>query len=134
MFNKVILIGRVGKDPELNATTSGVSVAKFTLATSMRYKDRSGESRESTEWHTIRCWRQTAEFVSKYCKAGTLVSVEGKLKTETWEHEGQKRSQTIVECQDLQVLAWKDSANVKLSQDTERDNEDYEPQPGDLPF
>lgn len=124
-MNRVILIGRVGKDPELGQTPNGVAVGKFTLATSEKYKDK-----EITEWHTIRCWRGTAEFASKWCTKGAMVAVEGKLRTETWEKDGQKRSQVLVEADDIRLLARKNEG--KPMQEVEREN--YEPQSSDLPF
>lgn len=124
-MNKVILIGRVGKDPELGQTTGGTAVAKINLATSEKYKDK-----ELTEWHTVRCWRSTAEYAANYCKKGTLISVEGKLRTETWEKDGQKRSQTIVEADNLGILARAGEGKPG----PQSKGEDYEPRANDLPF
>ena len=134
-MNLAILIGRIGKDPEAGTTTNGTAVAKFTLATSEKYKDK-----ELTEWHTIRCWRSTADFVGKYCPKGSLVSVEGKLRTETWEgRDGSKRSQVIIEADEVKLLARKNEGKP-MPQDerprywTASGEESLEPQPNDMPF
>lgn len=131
-MNKVILIGRVGKDPELGQTPNGVAVGKFTLATSEKYKDK-----EITEWHTIRCWRSTADFVGKYCPKGSLVSVEGKLRTETWEgRDGSKRSQVIIESDEVKLLARKNEGKPMQTEPNTQVyyNDSLDPQPGDMPF
>lgn len=129
-MNKVLLIGRVGKDPEPGTTNGGVQVAKFTLATSERYKDK-----ELTEWHTIRCWRATAEFVVKYCPKGSLVAVEGKIRTETWEgRDGQQRSQTIIEADEVKLLAKKNEGKPMKTEPQVSADAGLEPQDGDLPF
>ena len=138
MMNRVLLIGRVGKDPEAGTTTNGTQVAKFTLATSERYKDK-----ELTEWHTIRCWRSTADFVQKYCPKGSLVSVEGKLRTESWEgKDGQKHSQVVIEADEVKLLARKGEGKPQPTEQQpqgERPAKAYnynEPEPptGDLQF
>lgn len=79
--NKAILIGNVGRDPEVRHLESGMATASFTMATSERFKDKSGEWKEQTEWHNIVCWRNTAELVEKYVRKGTQLYVEGKIKT-----------------------------------------------------
>lgn len=131
-MNKVILIGRIGKDPEAGTTTNGTAVAKFTLATSEKYKDK-----ELTEWHTIRCWRSAADFVGKYCPKGSLVSVEGKLRTETWEgRDGNKRSQVIIEADEVKLLARKNEGKPMQTEPNTQVyyNDSLDPQPGDMPF
>ena len=76
--NKVILVGRLGKDPELRYTTSGTPVANFTMATSERFKDRNGDQQEKTEWHNIVVWRNLAEICGKFLKKGKQIYIEGK--------------------------------------------------------
>lgn len=98
-LNKVELIGRLGKDPEVKNLSNGSSVANFSVATSESWKDkRSGERQEKTEWHRIVVWNEkTIEFVEKYLKKGDLVRIEGKLQTREWEdQEGQKKYATEV--------------------------------------
>jgi len=96
--NKVILLGRLGKDPELKYTPSGQAVTKFSLATSERWKDKaSGEFQEKTEWHNIVCWAKLAETANQYLTKGSSVYVEGRLQTRTWDDkEGKKHYMTEV--------------------------------------
>ncbi|MGH9487897.1 MAG: single-stranded DNA-binding protein [Terriglobales bacterium] len=90
--NKVILLGRLGKDPELKYTPSGQAVTKFSLATSERWKDKgSGEFQERTEWHNIVCWSKLAETASQYLTKGSSVYLEGRLQTRSWEDKENKR-------------------------------------------
>lgn len=111
-LNKVMLIGNVGKDPEVRYLESGpqtsggnAKVASFTLATSERYRDRSGEVRENTEWHNIVAWRSSADIVEKYVKKGTQLYIEGKLRTRSWvDQTGNKRYTTEVVADSLQLL------------------------------
>jgi len=84
-LNKVQLIGRLGKDPEIKYTNDNVPVAKFSLATTETYKDKSGQKLESTEWHNIVCWRNLAEIAEKYLSKGKQVYIEGKIKTRSWD-------------------------------------------------
>ncbi|HRG37507.1 MAG TPA: single-stranded DNA-binding protein [Bacteroidia bacterium] len=83
--NKVILIGNLGKDPEVRHLEGGTAVASFSLATSEVYKDKNGQRIEQTEWHTVVVWRNLAEVAEKYLKKGMTVYVEGKLRTRSWE-------------------------------------------------
>lgn len=101
-INKVTLIGLVGKDPEVRETNNA-KVATFTLATSERYKDKNGEYQTNTEWHNLVCWRQ-AEFVEKYITKGAQVYVEGKLRTRSWEKDGEKRYVTEILVNEIQPL------------------------------
>ena len=96
--NKVILIGNLGKDPEVRHLESGVSVASFPIATSENFKDRNtGERKSITDWHNIVLWRGLADVAEKYLKKGSKVYVEGKLKTRSWEDkEGNTRYTTEV--------------------------------------
>ena len=92
-INKVILVGNLGKDPELSYLPSGQSVAKFSLATSRRYKGKDGEFKEETEWHNIVAWGKTGEICAQYLKKGGQAFVEGRIQSRTWEgKDGQKRT------------------------------------------
>ena len=103
--NKVILIGRLGKDPEVRNLENGVSVANFTMATSESYKDRTtGEKKEVTEWHNIVLWRGLAEVSQKYLHKGDLVFIEGKLRTRSWEKEGVTRYTTEIVADNMTML------------------------------
>ena len=111
MVNKVILIGNVGVDPEVRYTgdaSNGAKVATIRLATSERYKDRSGNLQEHTEWHTVVAWRNTADVVEKYVKKGTQIYIEGRLRTRSWEDQtGNKRYTTEIMADTLQLLGRK---------------------------
>ena len=91
--NKVILVGRLGRDPETRYTSGGQAVANFSLATDESFKDRSGERQKRTEWHKIVVWGKQAEIAQQYLKKGSLVYVEGRIQTRQWDdREGQKRT------------------------------------------
>jgi single-strand DNA-binding protein len=104
--NKVILIGNLGKDPEVKYTPQGTAVAKFTLATNERFKDKSGEWQDRTEWHNITAWARLAEIAGEYLKKGRTVYIEGSLRTDSWEDKqtGQKRYSTYINASDLVLL------------------------------
>ena len=104
--NKVILVGNLGKDPEVRHLESGVMVANFPLATTESYKDRnSGERRQVTEWHNVVLWRGLAEISEKYLKKGNQVYVEGKLRTRSWQdQEGNTRYTTEVIADNMTML------------------------------
>lgn len=105
--NKVILVGNVGKDPEIRATPSGVKVANFTLATSDNQKDAQGNWQEHTEWHNLKSFNRTAETVEKYVKKGSKLYIEGKITTNSWEDKEtkQKRYRTEIIVFDLMLLS-----------------------------
>ena len=107
-YNKVFLIGNVGKDPDVRHLESGAVVAQFTLATSERYKDKSGAIQELTEWHNIVCWRQLAEIAEKYISKGTQIFVEGKIRTRNWtDQSGAKRYTTEIYADNIRLLGRK---------------------------
>jgi single-strand DNA-binding protein len=105
-INKVILIGNLGKDPEVKYTPQGTAVAKFTLATNDRYKDKEGNWQDRTEWHNITAWARLAEIAGEYLKKGRTVYIEGSLRTDSWEDKqtGQKRYSTYINASDLVLL------------------------------
>ncbi|NOY45296.1 MAG: single-stranded DNA-binding protein [Deltaproteobacteria bacterium] len=103
--NKVILIGNVGKDPELRYTQNGTAVCNFSLATTERAKIQ-GEWQDKTEWHNIVAWSRLAELCNQYLQKGTQVYIEGRLQTRKWEdREGNTRYQTEIVAQDVQFLS-----------------------------
>ena len=109
-FNKVILIGNVGKDPEVRHLETGVAVASFTLATTERYRNRAGELQDQTEWHNIGCWRNLAELSEKYIKKGAQIFVEGKIRTRSWSDQtGAKRYTTEIVADNIRLLDRKGS-------------------------
>jgi single-strand DNA-binding protein len=103
--NKVILIGNLGRDPELRYTQSGQAVANFTLATTETWNKREGGREERTEWHRIVAWGRTAELCAQYLSKGRTVYVEGRLQTREWENrEGQKQKTTEIVALSVQFL------------------------------
>lgn len=112
--NKVILVGRLGRDPESRFTSGGQQVCNFTLATDESFKDRAGERQKRTEWHKIVAWGKLAEICQQYLTKGTLVYVEGKLQTREWEdREGNKRSTVEVNAGVMRILAGGKSDRAK---------------------
>jgi len=105
-INKVILVGRLGRDPEVRYTRSGDAVANFSLATSEEWKDKNtGEKQEKTEWHRIVAWRRLGEICGEYLRKGSQVYVEGKLQTRSWEdRDGNTRYTTEIVAQSMQML------------------------------
>lgn len=103
--NKVILVGNLGKDPELRYTPSGTAVSTFPLATSERFKNREGQQQEKTEWHNIVMWRGLAEIAGKYLHKGKQVYIEGKIQTRSYEdRDGNKRYMTEIVADQMQML------------------------------
>jgi len=104
--NKVILVGRLGQDPELKYTPSGAAVANFTMATSESWVDKSGQKQEKTEWHRVVVWGKLAELCQKYLQKGRQAYLEGRIQTRSWDDQasGQKRYTTEVIAQTVQFL------------------------------
>jgi single-strand DNA-binding protein len=103
--NKVILIGNLGRDPEIRYTPGGSPVANFTMATTERWTDPNGEKKEKTEWHRIVVWGKQAEIAAEYLRKGRQVYIEGSLQTREWtDRDGNKRYTTEVKAQRLQLL------------------------------
>ncbi|MBF0287458.1 MAG: single-stranded DNA-binding protein [SAR324 cluster bacterium] len=104
-LNKVMLIGRLGKDPEIRYTQSGNAVANFTLATSEVWNDKQGQRQEKTEWHNVVAWDKLADLAQNYLRKGSQLYIEGKLQTRSWEDQnGQKRYTTEIQARTLQFL------------------------------
>ena len=110
-LNKVMLIGNVGRDPEvryLDGNSGNAKVATFTLATTERYRDRNGETRENTEWHNIVAWRNNADVAERFVKKGTQLFIEGRIRTRSWDDQnGNKRYTTEIIADNLQLLGKK---------------------------
>jgi len=107
--NKVILVGNLGKDPELRYTAAGTAVATFSLATTERYKDRDGNPQQKTEWHNIVAWRQLAEICGKYLHKGKQIYVEGKIQNRSYDdRDGNKRYISEVVINEMQMLGSRD--------------------------
>jgi single-strand DNA-binding protein len=106
--NKVILVGRLGKDPETRYMTSGEAVANVSLATSENYKDKSGEKQERTEWHNLVFYRRLAEIAGEYLKKGAQIYVEGRIQTRKWQDkEGKDRYTTEIIVNEMTMLGGK---------------------------
>lgn len=136
MVNKVILVGRVGRDPELRYTPNGTPVANLSLATSERSKGSDGKWQEHTEWHNITAWRKLAEIIGEFVKKGSLIYVEGKLKTRSWESSGTKHYRTDVHIEKLHFLDGRDSKGSNKSSN-QFGNDGFEPDTitdDDIPF
>ncbi len=107
--NKVILVGNLGKDPELRYTPSGTAVVTFSLATTERYKDRDGNKQTKTEWHNIVAWRQLAEICGKYLHKGKQIYIEGKIQNRSYDdRDGNKRYISEVVVNEMQMLGSRD--------------------------
>ena len=105
MVNKVILVGRLGRDPETRYTGGGQAVANFSVATDETYKDRNGERQKRTEWHRITVWGKQAEIAQQYLKKGSLVYIEGRIQTREWQDkEGQKRTSFDIVANNFRML------------------------------
>jgi len=110
--NKVILVGTLGKDPEVNKTPGGKSVASFSIATSEKWTDSNNQRKESTEWHNVVLWDKLADLAGQYLKKGSSVYLEGKIKTRSWnDKQGQKRYKTEIEGKVLNFLNTKKSVD-----------------------
>lgn len=109
VVNKVILIGNLGRDPEVKQTPSGSKVANFSIATTEKYKDQQGNNQEKTEWHNLVAWNRQAEVIEQYARKGTSLYVEGSLSTRSWDDQatGQKRYKTEIVVRSFQFLGSK---------------------------
>jgi single-strand DNA-binding protein len=126
--NKVILVARLGKDPEVRHTEGGHTVANFSVATSESYKDKSGQKVEQTEWHNIVLWGKLAEVAEKYLNKGDQVYIEGKLRTRSWEKDGITRYVTEVIGNNLTMLGSSGNKSEPKEEPVTNDESD------DLPF
>ena len=106
MVNKVILVGNLGRDPEVRSLPSGQPLATFSVATSRRWKDRDGNRQEQTEWHNIVCFGKQAEIAGQYLTKGKQVFVEGRIQTRSWDDKttGEKKYRTEIVCDNFQML------------------------------
>lgn len=112
-MNKVILIGRIGKDPELKSTTGGNQVATTSLATSRRYIDKEGAKQEATTWHNIVAWGKTAEIMAQYAPKGKLVAVIGRIDNRSYDKDGEKKYISEIVVEELELLGGKSDATDK---------------------
>ena len=126
-LNKAMIIGNVGKDPEVKHLDKGLAVVTLPIATTERFKDKNGELREQTEWHNVVFWRSLAEFVERHVRKGSQVFVEGRLRTRSWEDQnGQKKYATEIVADVIRLLG------KKSDNDSNNSNNGYsqqEPKP-----
>jgi single-strand DNA-binding protein len=109
--NKVILVGRLGRDPETRYTSGGQAVANFSVATDESYKDRNGERQKRTEWHKIVVWGKQAEIAQQYLKKGSLIFIEGRIQSREWQDkEGQKRTSFEIVASNFRMLGGRSEA------------------------
>ncbi len=133
--NRVILIGNLGKDPEIKFTPSGLAVAKFPLATSTRRKDAEGNYTDYTEWHNIVLWKRQAEVAGEYLKKGMMVYIEGRIQTRSWEDDqGQKRYMTEIVGERMQMFPRKSEGDQATAPKKEKTEEAPPEEEEDLPF
>ena len=113
MLNKVMLIGNLGRDPEVRSTPSGQNVASFSLATNRKWKDRDGNRQEQTEWHNIVVWGRQAEIAGQYLTKGKQIYVEGRIQTQSWDDKqsGEKKYRTEIVCDRFQMLGSRGSSD-----------------------
>ena len=136
-LNKVMLIGHLGRDPELKYTPGGAAVATFSLATTEGYKDKDGNWQERPEWHRIVVWNKQAEIAGEYLKKGQQIFIEGRLQTRTWEKDGQKHYTTEIVVQNFQMLGRKSnggSSGPEIPPPTDEMAPAGEGEKEDLPF
>lgn len=140
-LNKAMLIGNLGKDPELRYTTSGVAVATFSLATSVSWKDQDGNVQERTDWHNIVAWRKLAEICGEWLKKGKRVYIEGRIQTRSYDDKntGQKRYITEIVADDMIMLDGGGGRAAAAADDGGGSTAAVEPPPpaapeSDLPF
>ena len=132
--NKVILIGNLGKDPEVRHLDTGVAVANITLATTESYKNKEGERVNQTEWHDIVLWRGLAEIAEKYLTKGARIYIEGKIRTRKWEDkEGNNRYRTEIMADNMTMLGGKPPSSEESNSSTETP-EIQQDAGDDLPF
>ena len=126
--NKVMLLGNLGRDPEVRTFPNGDSVCNFSIATSTSWKDKnSGDKKEKTEWHNIVMYRKLAEIAGEYLKKGSSVFVEGSLQTRKWQtKDGQDRYTTEVVADTMQMLGGKDDRRSSSNEDAENYNQEPE--------
>ncbi len=118
-INKVILVGRLGSDPEVRYTPDGTAVANFSIATSDEWTDKAtGEKKERTEWHRVVAWRKLGEICGEYLSKGRQVYVEGKLQTRSWEKDGVTRYSTEIIASDVQFLGGRNAADSYRSSES----------------
>jgi single-strand DNA-binding protein len=136
--NKVILIGNLGRDPEMRTTPQGTSLARFSVATSTTWKDASGAKQERTEWHDVVAWEKLAQICGEYLHKGKMVYIEGSLQTRSWEDQaGQKRYKTEIKANNVVMLSPPPRSDASRPAPVKEESEAAEPVAAyddDVPF
>lgn len=131
--NKVTLLGNVGRDPEIKFTGSGTAVANFSIATSERFKDKSGEWADRTEWHTLVAYARTAEIVRDYVQKGSKLYIEGRLQTRSWDDkEGRKVYRTEIIVTDIALLSGREERQTEPARRDDFGSQEIDPD--SIPF
>lgn len=129
--NRVILVGRLGRDPETRYTGDGQAVTNFSLATDESFKNRAGEKQKRTEWHRVTLWGKQAETAQQYLHKGSMVYVEGKIQTKEYEKDGQKKQSLEIVAQSFRML---DKLEGSQASESSRPQESQEITDDDIPF
>jgi single-strand DNA-binding protein len=132
--NKVILLGRLGQDPELKYTPGGAAVCNFSLATTEAWTDKSGQKQEKTEWHRIVVWGKLAELCNQYLAKGRQAFVEGRLQTRSWEQEGTKRYTTEIMAATVQFIGGAATAGNNANAGAPTTDRSYNQAPANEPM
>lgn len=133
-LNKIMIIGNCGSDPELRFTPTGKPVTTFNVATNRSYNTQDGQRKEETEWHTVVVWNKLAEQCNQFLGKGRLVYAEGRLKTRSWEKDGQKHYRTEIIANRVSFLDRKEASNEAKSAPANEEQGDGEVEPDDIPF
>lgn len=128
-LNKVLLIGNLGRDPEVRYMPNGEAVANFSIATTENWKDKSGVKQEKTEWHNIVMYRRLAEIAGEYLKKGRPVYIEGRLQTRKWEKDGVTRYTTEIVADQMQMLGGRDGGGAGGYESSDAPMDDYNQAP-----
>ncbi len=133
--NKVILIGNLGRDPEVRYTPGGTAVANFSIATTENWTNKDGEQQSRTEWHRIEAWGRLGEICGEYLSKGRQVYIEGSLQTDEWEdQEGNKRQTTKIKAWKMQMLGSRGPAETPREEDNKAEEPATKPSEDDIPF
>jgi single-strand DNA-binding protein len=138
--NKVIIVGRLGSDPEIKTVSSGQSVCRLSVATSENWTDREGQKQERTEWHRVVVWGKMAEICGQHLSKGRQVYLEGRIQTRSWEdQQGQKKYTSEIIANTVQFLGSNDRASTGQSMGSNMGSQDFGPEPSfdsneEIPF
>lgn len=133
MLNKVILIGNLTKDVDMRYTASQDGIANFSVATNRRWKDKNGQKKDESEFHNITVFGGLAKICGEYLKKGSKVYLEGRIKTESWEKDGEKKYRTVIIAEDMKMLDGRGSVESSQSHSRQQaNNDDFDD--SDIPF